>query len=380
VATFNFNFLDTAGIEIPLSLKGDFLYTVTTMIPTEIKVFLPAVLSFVLGILLTPFATRLMYKYRMWKRVSRKENPDPMSPVFEKLHNEDAEIRTPRVGGILIWGSVLLTTFIFWLISKILPIHDAELDFVSRSQTWIPLVLLAVGGLIGLFEDSLEIFGTKKSIFSQGLSKKYLITVVVVLALLVSCWFYFKLGMVGIIVPFFGYMYLGWLFIPLFVIVTLGTFSSRVIDGVDGLAGGVMAIVFGVYGVISFFGTQYDIATLCFVITGGILAFLWFNVPPARFYMGETGMLSLTLTLSAVVFLTDQVLLLPVVGCALVATALSSFIQITSKKYFGKKVFRIAPLHHHFEALGWSREKITMRYWILSLMAGVIAIIIALVG
>jgi phospho-N-acetylmuramoyl-pentapeptide-transferase len=287
-------------------------------------------------------------------------------------------------GGVLIWGSIILTTLIFWLLSNVLPlVRDADLDFVSRSQTWIPIVLLLVGGLVGLFEDSLEIFGSKKSVFSQGLSKKYLITVVVVLSLLVACWFYFKLGMVGVSVPFAGFIYLGWLFIPFFVLVTLGTFSSRVIDGIDGLAGGVMAIVFGVYGVIAFFGTQYDIATLCLVITGGILAFLWFNVPPARFYMGETGMLSLTLTLSAVVFLTDQVFLLPIVGCALVATALSSFIQIISKKLFGPvrgKVFRVAPLHHHFEALGWSREKITMRYWILSLMAGVVAIIVALIG
>lgn len=355
------------------------------MIPTELKVFLPAVISFVLGMLLTPIATKLMYKYRMWKRVSRLDNPDPMSPAFQKLHaeREKTEVKTPRVGGVLIWGSVLLTTLIVWLLAMVLPSPESELDFVSRGQTWIPLALLLLGGLVGFFEDSLEIFGSKKSLFSQGLSKKYLISVVVVFALLVGSWFYFKLGMVGITVPFLGFLYLGPFFILLFVLVTLGTFSSRVIDGIDGLAGGVMAIVFGTYGVIAFLGHQYDVSTLCFVVTGGVLAFLWFNIPPARFYMGETGMLSLTLALSSIAFLTDQVLLLPIAGCMLVATALSSFIQITCKRIFGPvkgKIFRVAPLHHHFEALGWSREKITMRYWILSLMAGVLAVIIAIIG
>ena len=173
---------------------------------------------------------------------------------------------------------------------------------------------------------------------------------------------------------------MGWWFIPIFILVTLGTFSSRVIDGVDGLAGGVMAIAYGAFGTIALLQNQIDIATFCFVITGGILAFLWFNIPPARFYMGETGMLALTLTLSFVVFLVDGVFLLPVIGALLVATSLSSTIQIISKRYFGKKIFKIAPLHHHFMALGWSREKITMRYWILSLMFAVLGIMIAIIG
>jgi phospho-N-acetylmuramoyl-pentapeptide-transferase len=180
--------------------------------------------------------------------------------------------------------------------------------------------------------------------------------------------------------PYVGDIHIGFWFIPLFVIVVLGTFSSRVIDGIDGLAGGVMAIAYASFGVIAFAKNFVDISALCFVIAGAILAFLWFNIPPARFYMGETGMLGLTLALAIIAFMTNSVVILPIVGLLLVATSLSSTIQITSKKYFGKKVFKIAPLHHHFQALGWSREKIVMRYWIVSLMAAALGIIIAITG
>jgi phospho-N-acetylmuramoyl-pentapeptide-transferase len=195
-----------------------------------------------------------------------------------------------------------------------------------------------------------------------------------------SFWFYFKLGMDYINIPFWGDLHLGWMFIPVFVLVVLGTFSSRVIDGIDGLAGGVMAIAFASFGVIAYTKSFIDIAALCFVITGGILAFLWFNIPPARFYMGETGMLGLTLALAVVAFMTNSVLILPIVGVLLVVTSATSFIQIISKKYFGKKIFRIAPLHNNLLLMGWSREKITMRYWIISLMMATVGIIIAIVG
>jgi phospho-N-acetylmuramoyl-pentapeptide-transferase len=128
---------------------------------------------------------------------------------------------------------------------------------------------------------------------------------------------------------------------------------------------------------------QVDIAAFSLVVTGGILAFLWFNIPPARFYMGETGMLGLTITLAIIAFLTNQVILLPVIGGMLALTSLSSTIQIFAKKIWGPvkgKIFKVAPIHHHFQAIGWSREKITMRYWIVSLMLAVIGIVIAIVG
>ncbi len=180
--------------------------------------------------------------------------------------------------------------------------------------------------------------------------------------------------------PFGGDISLGLLFVPFFMLVMLGIFTGSVIDGIDGLAAGVMASAFGAYALIAFEQQQYDLAALCATIVGGILAFLWFNIPPARYYLGETGMIGLTVTLSIIAFLTGQVIVLPIIAFPLVLTSLSSAIQMTSKKYFKKKVFRIAPLHHHFEAIGWPSYKVTMRYWVLSVICALLGVVIALLG
>ena len=330
---------------------------------------------------ITPAFTKYFYKYRLWKRASRLDNDDAMSEAFKQIHNEKIETGTPRVGGVIIWVSTLIVILGMFALSKFAddPVFK-RLDFLSRGQTLLPLAALFFGGLFGLFEDFLEIFVDKFHAFRQGISSKYLVAVVALIGLAASWWFYVKLGMDYVHIPFVGDIHLGWLFIPFFVVVVLGTFSSRVIDGIDGLAGGVMSVAFASFGVIAFVKDYVDIAALCLVITGGILAFLWFNIPPARFYMGETGMLGLTLTLAIIAFMTNSVLVLPVVGLLLVLTSFSSAIQIFSKRYFSKKIFKIAPLHHHLQALGWSREKITMRYWVISLMAAVLGVIIAIVG
>jgi phospho-N-acetylmuramoyl-pentapeptide-transferase len=352
------------------------------MLPINIlKIFLPSVFAFLFGILFTYLFAPTMYRMRLWKRVSRLQNDDAMSEEFKKLHNtesEKAETGTPRVGGVIIWGSVFVMIFIMYILSKTVggEIYE-KLDFLSRGQTLLPLIALLFGGLFGLFEDFLEIFIDQEK---NRIPKSYLICSVIVIGFLMSLWFFNKLGMHGVYVPFVGYWNLGLFFIPFFIMVVLGTFSSRVIDGIDGLAGGVMTIAFGTYGVIAYIQNQVDIATLCFVIAGAILSFLWFNIPPAKYYMGETGMLGLTLTLAVIAFLTDAVFILPIVGFMLVLTSFSSFVQIISKKYFGKKVFRIAPIHWHFYALGWSRERIVMRYWIITLMLAVLSVIVIFIG
>jgi len=346
-----------------------------------LKIFLPSLFAFFIGIMMTPILTQYFYRWKLWKRVSRQENDVAMSLEFQKIHDETKETGTPRVGGIIIWGSVLLTILFVYLLSLVLNgAMLGKLNFLSRNQTLIPLAALVFGGLFGLFEDFVEIFADKFQFMRQGLPSRYLIAIVAGIGLLVSLWFFIKLGMRDIYIPFFGYWHVGAWIVPIFIMVTLGTFSSRVIDGIDGLAGGVMAIIYGAYGVIALVQNQIDIAAFCFVVAAGILAFLWFNIPPARFYMGETGMLGLTLALACIVFLVDGVFLLPVIGALLVITSLSSTIQIISKKYFGVKVFKVAPIHHHFQALGWSREKITMRYWVLGLMFAVVGIVIALIG
>ena len=198
---------------------------------------------------------------------------------------------------------------------------------------------------------------------------------------MISFWFYYKLDFSSIHIPFNGSWELGIWFIPFFVLVMLATFSTSVIDGLDGLAGGVLTSIFTAFAVIAFVNNQIDISALSGAIAGAILAFLWFNVPPARFYMGETGMMALTVVLAVIAFLTDSVLLLPVIALPLVLTSASVIIQVNVYKYFNKRrVFRITPLHHHFQALGWPREKVVMRYWIVSVISAIIGVILVLIS
>ncbi len=348
------------------------------MIINVIKIFLPTTLAFLIGIAITPTLTSYMYAHKLWRRKKRVDDAEITNDTYKKIHNSETEISTPRVGGIIIWLSTTLCIALMWIIAKIAPSDlTAKLDFYSRSQTLVPLAALLVGAGIGLVDDAAQIRGVVERIGNRYIK----IGIVILLGALIGSWFYYKLGMTSIAVPFTHALSLGGLFVPVFIVVLLAVFSSSVIDGMDGLAGGVFAVIFAAYSVIAFGQNQIDIAAFCAVIAGAILAFLWFNIPPARFYMGETGILGLTVVLTVVAFLTDTVLVLPLIGLPLVATTLSNIIQITSYKYCGKRrVFKIAPLHHHFHAIGWSKEKIVMRYWIVSIVCALLGVVVVLIS
>ncbi len=319
----------------------------------------------------------------MWRRCSRNENiPVEKLSGFAKIHDDKAEISTPRTGGIIIWASVILTLAVVWIFDFVFDgVISTKLYFITRNQTLLPFFTLIVASLIGLGDDFLQIFGRGKWTTDPIILRYIKIGIILLLGLVIGLWFYFKLGVTELYIPWYGFINLGFLFIPFFILVMLSLWSTSVIDGVDGLSGGVLASIFMAYTIIAFFNNQADLATFCAVITGGILAFLWFNIPPARFYMGETGMIGLTVTLSVIAFMTDTVLLLPIIAFPLFITALSDVIQIASRKLrHGKKVFLFAPLHHHFEAIGWSKPKITMRYWIVGIMTSIIGVIISLIS
>ncbi len=346
-----------------------------------IKVFAPSAVAFFIGILITPILTHYLYKHELWKKRSGKVAPDGgATPIFNKLHKE-RDVGTPRFGGVIIWVSALLTIIIFSLVAIFHPTPVTEkLAFLSRNQTWLPIFTLVVASLIGLFDDWLEVSGRGKYI-AGGLSFRKRLILVTLLGLVGALWFYFKLDQSSISIPFDGELSLGWLIIPAFVLVMIFLFSSSVIDGIDGLAGGVMAIIFAAYAGIAFFQNQIDLAAFCAVVTGGILAFLWFNIPPARFYMSVTGILGLTTALTIVVFLTESVVTLPIIAFPLFATVVGNVIQLGSKKLrHGKKVFLIAPIHHHFEAIGWPPHKVVMRYWVIGVIMAVVGMIITLAG
>ena len=341
----------------------------------------PFTVAFFLGIAVTPFLTHYLYKYKLWKKQARSEGlGGGGTPLFHALH-EKKETTVPRMGGVVIWLSATLTIFGFWLYAVLFPSPLAEkLNFLSRNQTWLPLFTLLAASLVGLADDFLVVF-KRGSYAGGGMSLSLRIVIVLLLGAAGGWWFFAKLDVSSIIIPFWGEVAIGWLLVPFFMLVMLALFSGGVIDGIDGLAGGVMTSSFLAYAGIAFFQNQIDLAAFSAAIAGGILAFLWFNIPPARFYMSETGMLGLTTTLTVIAFLTKEVFVLPLIAFPLFAASASDIIQVLSKKFRGgKKVFLIAPIHHHFEALGWPSYKVTMRFWVIGAIMSILGMIFALVS
>jgi phospho-N-acetylmuramoyl-pentapeptide-transferase len=346
------------------------------------SILIPATLAFMFGILLTPVLTHYLFKYKVWKKTGGKVALNgTVATEFNRLKG-DGELKTPRMGGIVIWASVLITIFVLYLLKLLFP-NSAfnELFFISRSETWIPFTTLVIGAGVGLLNDYYDVVHG-----GRGLRLSIRIVIITALSGFIGWWFYSKLGIDSVGIPFDGSIYIGWLIIPFFIFMTISLYASGVIDGIDGLSGGVFSTIFLAYAGIAFNQSQYDLAAFCATVAGGILAFLWFNIPPARFWMTETGSMALTLTLAVVVFMTDElgdgkgILLLPLIGLPLVATAASVLAQVIFKKITGRKLFRIAPIHHHFEAIGWPSTKVVMRYWVISIMCGIAGLAIATVA
>lgn len=300
--------------------------------------------------------------------------------LFSRNSIPRGEIHTPRFGGTLIPVATVILIFLFFIISKITNVSFLDkLNFLSRSQTWLPLFTLISASLLGFADDILQVFGKGKYI-GGGLSLKKRLILVGIIGLIGALWFYFKLDWRTIHIPGVGDFGLDGLYIPLFVITMMAVYSGGVIDGLDGLAGGAFAAMFGAFAGIALFQGQIDIAAFCAVILGSLLAFLWFNIPPARFYMGETGILGLCTTLTVIAFLTDSVLVLPVIGFLLLIESGSVILQLLSKKFGHKKIFLAAPIHHHFEAKGWPHYKVTMRFWVIGVLMAIIGVAIRLLG
>ena len=361
-----------------------------------IKIFTLGSISFIIAFLITPLLTCFLYKYKLWRKQVRQKATDGGDVFYFQKFNKNKETNVPRMGGILIWGTVLIVIFLFWLISKITDIWWLnKLNFLSRDQTWLPLFALISASLLGLIDDLMQIHDNdtddhqklsflkkiingKKKYIAGGLNLKRRIFFMSLIGLAGGWWFFAKLGWSSLSVPGFGVFEIGFWYVPLFIFVMLATYSGGVIDGLDGLSGGVFASIFGSFAVIALFLGQVNLAAFCVVILGALFAFLWFNIPPARFYMGESGMMGLCAVLTVVAFLTDSVLILPIIGLLLVVESGSVIIQLLSKKFRKKKVFLSAPIHHHLEAIGWPHYKITMRFWIIGAVMAIIGITIRL--
>lgn len=331
-----------------------------------------AVFAFVVSLLLTPRFVHFLRVNNIGKQL-RVETIDGRDPTIFRTYHQN-KFGTPTMGGILIWVSIFLTVFF----SRLLSLSGwVDHSLLQRGQVYLPLFMLLAFGILGGIDDYWNIRGIGKK---RGLDTLPKILSLLVISGLGALWFYFKLEYNGIHVPYVGDVTVGLWYIPIFMFIIVGTANAvNFTDGLDGLAGGLLAIAFGAFGVLAFLQGLYILAAFCAVCVGAIAAFLWHNVPPALFFMGDTGSLALGGTLGVIALMIDQVLVLPLIGFVFVVEMLSVIIQLTSKKLRGgKKIFRAAPIHHHFEALGWGESKVTMRLWIVGGFMAVLGILVAL--
>lgn len=326
--------------------------------------FLLSVGAFLLAMLLTPLYTFVAYRYKFWKKQRSTSTTGEKLKVFNVLHADKFKRNIPTMAGMIGVISIAVVTFGFNL---------------DRAQTWLPLAALLGGGAVGLLDDVVNIRG--RGLGVAGLRSGLKFTMITVLALALGWFFYTKLGYNAIHLPLLGDVALGWWIIPLFVLAVVATSNAvNISDGLDGLAGGLLAISFGTFGVIALVQGHVLLSGFCFTVVGALLSYLWFNIFPARFFMGDVGSFAFGTSLGVVAMLTNTLFLLPIIGIIFVIEAGSSLIQIASKKLFHRKVFLSAPIHHHLEAKGWPEPKVTMRFWVIACVAGFTGLLLALGG
>ncbi len=340
------------------------MHTIVFATNDLLRVFWLTALSFVVSMALTPLLTNFLYSKKVWKRVKDTAITGEKAPVYAKLHHHKALHPVPTMAGVLYWLIAALVTLIFNL---------------DRAGTWLPLFTLATAGALGLVDGYINIRSNGSGI--KGLRATIKFSWLTVIAGLGAYWFFTKLGWDVLAIPGIGTFSIGWWYIPLFMLVILSSANAvNITDGLDGLAGGLLAAAFAAFAVIALTQGKPELAAFCGTLVGVVLAYTWFNIYPARFLMGDTGALAFGATLGVVAMLTNSALVLIVIGMVFVVETLSSIMQIASKKFFGRKILLSAPLHHHLEAIGWPETKVTMRFWVIGVVFAVIGLVIALFG
>jgi len=337
------------------------LHTLTTQATATL--FL-SVVAFLLAMFLTPVYTFFAYRFKFWKKQRTTTTTGEKLTVFNKLHAAKFKRNIPTMAGLVFVTSITLVTLLFNL---------------DRQQTWLPLAALVGGAGVGLLDDVINIRGSGLGVAGLRSSLKFLM--ITVIGAVLGWFFYAKLGIDAVHIPFLGDIAIGWAIIPLFAFVVVAAGNAvNISDGLDGLAGGLAATAYGAFGFIALLQGNVLLAGFCFTVTGALLSYLWFNIYPARFFMGDIGSFALGASLGVVAMLTNSILLLPIIGFMFVVEAGSSLIQIFSKRVFHRKVFISAPIHHHLEASGWPETKVTMRFWVIGIVSGLAGIFMALAG
>jgi phospho-N-acetylmuramoyl-pentapeptide-transferase len=334
------------------------------------RVLMMFALSFLVALIITPFIYKLLIKFNLRKVNIRDEKS---APVFYQFHKHKGN--TPTMGGIIIWATVIGLALIFLIAGNLFDGFANYFNFVSRPETYLPLAALFLAAIVGLVDDVMGIL--KIGPHGGGLRMKHKIFLYTLVAALGAWWFYFRLGRDALTVPFVGVFNIGLWYIPFFIFVIVATaFSTNETDGLDGLAGGILLFAFGAMAVVSFTLGYYDLATMNAAILGALLAFLWFNIYPAKFFMGDTGSMALGIALGVMAMQTDTAFFLPFFGFVLMAESVTVIIQLVSKKFFKRKIFLSTPIHHHFEALGWPESQVTMRFWIVGAVVTILGLVL----
>ena len=336
-----------------------------TILTEELSsIVLLSVASFLVAMALTPVYTFMAYRYKFWKKQRKTSTTGEVLEVFTKLHAKKFERSIPTMAGAIGVLAIIVVTLAFNL---------------DRSETWLPLAALVGGALVGLLDDVINIRGDGTGVAGLRSSIKFMLIIAIGVAL---GWFFFaKLGYTSVQVPYVGSFDVGIFIIPLFAFVVTATGNAvNISDGLDGLAGGLLIASYGAFGLIALLQGNFLLAGFCLTVIGALLSYLWFNIHPARFFMGDVGSFAYGVSLGVVAMLTNSLLLLPVIGILFVVEAGSSLIQIVSKRFFKRKIFISAPIHHHLEAIGWPETKVTMRFWVISFVSAFFGVLIAMSG
>jgi phospho-N-acetylmuramoyl-pentapeptide-transferase len=332
---------------------------------TFIRIFLLGFMGFLVSMLITPLYTTIAYKREWWKKARTETLGGEKATVYAKLHAAKHKRNIPTMAGIIFVTAVALVTMCFNL---------------SRGETWLPLAAMVGAGVVGLLDDFMNIGSGGKGI--AGMQAKLKFALYSLVAIVGGWWFFDKLDVTSLYLPFVGEFSVGWFIIPIFWFVVVATANSvNISDGLDGLAGGLLSTSFLVYAVIAGIQGKYALAAFCLTVVGTLLSYTWFNIHPARFFMGDVGSFALGTALGVIAMQTNTVYVLPIIGFVYVMETGSVIINRASRKLRGgKKVFLSSPIHHHFEAIGWPETKVTMRFWIIGHVSAVLGLIIFLLG
>jgi len=327
----------------------------------SIRVFTFTIVAFLVALSFTPSLLNFLKKMNARKQIRSSES----APIYSKLHADKAG--TPTMGGIIIWGTVIALAVIFGVLNFFFGGFFKYLNFIDRAQTYLPLAALLIAAILGLADDILGVLKVGPN--GGGLKVRHKLIVYFILSAIGAWWFYFRLGWNTLYIPFFGNVIIGAWYIPIFMFIVIATaFSANETDGLDGLLGGVSLFAFAALTVVAFVLQRYDLAAMGGALVGALLAFLWFNIHPAKFFMVDTFSMAIGITLGIMALLTNTALFLPFFASIMVLESFSVIVQLISKKIFKRKVFLSTPIHHHFEALGWPESQVTMRFWIVSVM------------